>query len=340
MVSLVERQAIQLEDVNDDNSDLETALYICRAVARWKRSSKDVSAFSLERTKPQKGRQARVDLAFQHLSLAERFLLLEAREKASEHIHAFAFELKLVVHGFDQDISSHQLVELSEAIKTLADVLEIQLMLSGMARSEQIPTKITFLLGMHRSGTSALAGALCQNGFSAPNDLMPANHGNIMGYFESQGLVSINDNFLSLMGREWNSIQPLPSGWQYSKEARLWKEKVITHISKVFQPTDHALIKDPRLSILIPGLCDWLECLEFDVSVILQIRHPFESANSIKAIQNVPIQDGIRLWSYYNITAERSTRFTRRLVATYDELLEDSTELVGRICERFKSSQV
>jgi len=41
------------------------------------------------------------------------------------------------------------------------------------------------VLGMHRSGTSALAGVLARLGCDLPQTLMPTNDFNAKGYYES-----------------------------------------------------------------------------------------------------------------------------------------------------------
>ena len=50
-----------------------------------------------------------------------------------------------------------------------------------------------FILGMHRSGTSAVAGALAANGFYAGERLLPADPGyNDIGFFEHEDVVAIS----------------------------------------------------------------------------------------------------------------------------------------------------
>ena len=58
------------------------------------------------------------------------------------------------------------------------------------------PRAALFVLGMHRSGTSAIAGTLAIVGAKAPRTLMAANSGNARGYWESVRLVELNDEIL------------------------------------------------------------------------------------------------------------------------------------------------
>jgi hypothetical protein len=276
-----------------------------------------------------------IEIAFHHLSLAERYLLLGNGDSAVEHIQNYVKELREVAIRYGASWDEEQESQLDQTVSTLADVLSLQIEVSKMLRLGRIPKRLTFLLGMHRSGTSALAGALCRCGFSGPVDPLPANHGNAMGYFESEGLVAINDNLLEALGLEWKSVAELPDGWIRSEAAKNWRRRFVSHVAETFDPAKHALIKDPRLNVLFSGLSDWFECMDFDISVILQMRHPFECASSLKKLRNVSIADGLRLWNLHVITAERSTRGMERMITTYEELLSSPEQLLERICTRF-----
>lgn len=53
------------------------------------------------------------------------------------------------------------------------------------------------VLGMHRSGTSALIGVLGLLGADLPQDLMPPTTANPRGYFESMKAYRLNDALLN-----------------------------------------------------------------------------------------------------------------------------------------------
>ena len=60
------------------------------------------------------------------------------------------------------------------------------------------PRSAIVILGMHRSGTSALAGVLNMLGCDLPETLMPANAYNEKGYFESNAIRLLNDRVCSI----------------------------------------------------------------------------------------------------------------------------------------------
>ena len=53
------------------------------------------------------------------------------------------------------------------------------------------------VLGMHRSGTSALTGALQRLGVELGDDLLPANKDNVRGFWESRAAMEIDEALLS-----------------------------------------------------------------------------------------------------------------------------------------------
>src|SRR5205085_1601993 len=63
------------------------------------------------------------------------------------------------------------------------------------------------VLGMHRSGTSAMAAALCAAGAwpGPPDALMPADDSNVRGYFERRSTVVALEGLLVALGGRWDN---------------------------------------------------------------------------------------------------------------------------------------
>src|SRR5580700_7972119 len=71
------------------------------------------------------------------------------------------------------------------------------------------------VLGMHRSGTSALAGMLHHLGVALGNRLMPATSDNPRGYWEHAEIVAANERLLASLGWGWDDIRSLPTGFEH-----------------------------------------------------------------------------------------------------------------------------
>src|SRR5690606_4349244 len=81
---------------------------------------------------------------------------------------------------------------------------------SGIQRLEPVATKTKassreaiIVLGMHRSGTSAVSGVLAKLGAQAPRSLMPPTQDNPRGYWESSELMKFHDRVLESAGHRW-----------------------------------------------------------------------------------------------------------------------------------------
>ena len=63
------------------------------------------------------------------------------------------------------------------------------------------------VLGMHRSGTSAVAGALVRAGWTVPGTAI-RNWDNPRGHFESTALIRLNEEVLAASGGHWLAAPP------------------------------------------------------------------------------------------------------------------------------------
>ena len=115
------------------------------------------------------------------------------------------------------------------------------------------------VLGMHRSGTSALAGVLSHMGADLPNNLMAPTEMNAKGFFESQKMMLLNDDLLASAGLAWHSLQRFPQDWFESPKASEYLVKATSVLKEEFGGSHLFLMKDPRICKLLPL---WHQALE------------------------------------------------------------------------------
>jgi len=210
-------------------------------------------------------------------------------------------------------------------VNSLASQAELQ-----QARtSHRISCRLVFVLGMHRSGTSAITGMLAKAGFAAPSDQMPANIVNPKGFWESLSIVKLNEDFLDEMESHWSSSLPLPEGWSESINARKWRTSLINIISETYGGAELPAIKDPRFCTLIPGLEPWLESKLIETSFIIPIRNPLEVYNSLMKAQGTSLYKALRLWIHSIHMAEKATRNHRRTFISFDNLIQDPSNALA-----------
>ena len=183
------------------------------------------------------------------------------------------------------------------------------------------------VLGMHRSGTSALALALERLGWNPGDELLDSQAGiNERGFGENRAVVELNEKLLTHFGRRWYQLSPLPAGWEEGDEAQGWGDEAAAIIDRQFGEANRILLKDPRLCLTLPL---WLRALEysgFQVRVILQLRHPESVARSLQRRDRLPLQVGYLLWLDYYLQAERYSRNCERAVMRYEELLQSGAQ--------------
>ncbi|WP_257386314.1 sulfotransferase family protein [Tahibacter caeni] len=188
------------------------------------------------------------------------------------------------------------------------------------------------VLGMHRSGTSALTRVLNLLGAELGSRLMPAVRGNNEnGFWENQDAVDIHETLLADLGRNWHDIREMPAGWTSSEAAVRARASIRRLIAGDFAAAPLWALKDPRLCRLVPL---WLDVLaEFGIGArfVFVLRSPEEVAASLHARDGWSPAVSRLLWLQHMREAEEATRGHARCVVHFDELIEDWNTVAGRI---------
>lgn len=144
------------------------------------------------------------------------------------------------------------------------------------------------MLGMHRSGTSTLAGSLEAGGV----DLGVTNASsfdNVKGNRESRRIMIMHNDLLVRNGGSWHQpIQPLK-----------WEPIHYAIRDLVIESYAESAIwgfKDPRTLFTLNGWLDVLPAAE----LVGIFRHPFFVAESLKRRNDMPYEQGLELWLNYN----------------------------------------
>jgi O-antigen biosynthesis protein len=177
------------------------------------------------------------------------------------------------------------------------------------------------VLGMHRSGTSALAGMLHHLGVDFGHRLMPASPDNPRGYWEHRDLVAVNDRLLAELGCRWDMVRPMPSGWLDAAAARRASQLVESMLLRDFAGASLWGIKDPRLCRLLPLWTAVLDRLGVAARFVLALRHPDEVAASLAARDQLSAAPARLLWLRHVLEAEAAARGRPRVIVHYEDLV-------------------
>ena len=184
------------------------------------------------------------------------------------------------------------------------------------------PQRTAYLvLGMHRSGTSALANVLALAGADLPREVMPADDHNARGYFEPWRIAVFNDRRLAAAGTAWDD--PFAALAAPPADEPAWREEARKLFRSQFGRRRRPLLKDPRVSVLA-GL--WRPVLEAEglaLRVFIPVRSPLAVAGSLAARDGFSTRKSVMVWCAYMLAAEAASRDLPRAFVDYDALLED-----------------
>lgn len=191
------------------------------------------------------------------------------------------------------------------------------------ADSPATPLRLVVVLGMHRSGTSAVTGALCEMGFPLGGPALPAADDNPLGYFENAEAVDINEGLMLALGRGWDDLRGLPEGWQESEVAMEARRRIQTWLERADAPTGQLVLKDPRLCVVFPLWRDVLASRGVDVRVVLAHRALPEIVASLVKRDAMTERHALLLTLAHVLEAERGSRGLVRSTCHYGSLLDD-----------------
>lgn len=188
------------------------------------------------------------------------------------------------------------------------------------------------VLGMHRSGTSAIAGALGRCGVELGGNLIAPAADNPLGYFEHADAVVANEVLLDALDRAWDDVRALPAGWMSTAAADAARQSVRGLLAPLAAHPVWA-IKDPRMCRLLPL---WLPLLaEHDIEPVgvLALRHPHAVAASLATRDGTPRRIACIAWLRHMLEAAAHAP-ERTSVLRYDDLVADPVAAMQGLAKR------
>jgi len=184
------------------------------------------------------------------------------------------------------------------------------------------------VLGMHRSGTSAVTRILNLLGADVgPEDGLLTEYDNPSGHWESKALVACNDRILAAFGRSWDFPPWLGPGWERSPRAERLMPDMADTFAGVFG-SEPWVWKDPRTCLTFPL---WRRVLGPSVLVVLVLRAPGAVVSSLKRRDGIPTVYGSGLWHRYLRAAVRSSEGLPLLCVHFADLVASPANTVQRV---------
>jgi hypothetical protein len=194
--------------------------------------------------------------------------------------------------------------------------------------------KAIVVLGMHRSGTSALTGVVSACGAAGPKTLMGPSDDNARGYFESTPLSAAHDKVLVAAGSYWHDWRRFDLQWIHSKAAEQHRQNIKAILTQEFGDEPLIVIKDPRVCRFVPFTAAILNDMNVDLVAILPVRNPLEVAYSLQRRDEFALSKSILLWLRHVLDAEFYSRPLPRYFLRYEEFLSDWRLYLGRAADK------
>ena len=180
------------------------------------------------------------------------------------------------------------------------------------------------VLGMHRSGTSAVTRAINLLGAEAPgeSELLVATPANPTGYWESSALTALNDEVLHSLGASWSGPPNFPEGWHRDPRLDSLRQSARSRFQQIFHGRSWVW-KDPRTCITLPF---WLDCLGVRPVIVLALRNPLEVWRSLERRDGFSKLFSLALWERYARQAVFNAVGYPTVVTRYADLLHRPEE--------------
>jgi hypothetical protein len=188
--------------------------------------------------------------------------------------------------------------------------------------------RLLLIVGMYRSGSSALAHALAALGYypGSEADLRAGDEFNEGGYWENQRIMRLNDMITAQFGLGDFACQCLPENWQDFPATPHLLQHAASQVQSLYSGREFAGWKDPRTTRLLPFWLSVLELAGFEPQFLAPIRDPVAVAQSLRRRDHIELTTGIGLWVHYNLCALHFLRSDQVRLINYEDLIRHPRE--------------
>ena len=233
--------------------------------------------------------------------------------------------------------------------------------------------KIILITGMHRTGTSAMAGCLFHSGFSFGDhdakELQLSKKDNLKGHFESHDFVRLSNNVLRSINTNWHfTIDPkfckeLGGSLDCKFDGNLdypvddfnltfhkdFSEMVVDCKSTMdnhLKDTDILVIKDPRASIILPVYIRSMieRNTEYEMYIIDMKRNVIDISLSLNKRDGIPYDHGDVITEKYRTLLDRykeqtidhlNGKYIHFIDINYEDLVKNPIDTIKLIENKF-----
>jgi hypothetical protein len=187
------------------------------------------------------------------------------------------------------------------------------------------------VLGMHRSGTSALTRVLNIVGADLPAELLGATAHNPTGHWELSRVYDLHNQMLWELGGRWDDWRPISTDWLNSPKRFSYIDRIASILTEEFAKSPLFVLKDPRICRLLSLWKEAFIVADIEMRAILPVRNPLDVSQSLLRRGGTSIGRGLLIWLRHVLDAEAGSRDIVRTWTSYNRLLEDWRGCVRKI---------
>jgi hypothetical protein len=192
--------------------------------------------------------------------------------------------------------------------------------------------RIIVVLGMHRSGTSAITRSLELLGVGLGDNLHPASIDNPKGFWEDRECLEINEQLLHQFGSAYNQLDLAWESLEDDPVINALKLKATNLISRKLTENNGMWgFKDPRTCRLLSFWREIFQTLGCEVNFVITLRNPASVTSSLAARDHTPPRKSYFLWLQHILPTIIDTKGYKRVVVDYDEFIDTPFAQLQRI---------
>src|SRR5579883_958091 len=193
--------------------------------------------------------------------------------------------------------------------------------------------EIFVVLGMARSGTSAITRGLKTLGIELSDEFSQnSNEWNPKGIWEDKDIVyHINRRVAQRLGDTWMSVHLMDDLCRNNEALIDLKHQAIELLTQRMNHLSAWAFKDPRTSRILPFWQEVFQALSLDENYIIALRNPLAVAYSWQKVSGADLEVGLLQWLTHLIPAIENTVGKKRVVVSYDLMLENARLQLERI---------
>ncbi|MDP1541288.1 MAG: glycosyltransferase [Moraxellaceae bacterium] len=195
----------------------------------------------------------------------------------------------------------------------------------------EMSERLIAVIGMHRSGTSAVTRGLQVLGVELGDNLLQPAEDNPKGFWEDLDFFAINVEILDFLNKEWHFLTPiqpqdielLRRNGYLLRAVELLREK--TNGIPVFG------FKDPRLVKLLPFWKEVFAHCGINVHYVIPLRHPISVCKSLEKRNGFDFEKSYFLWLEHVVNGFVGTIGEKCSLVDYDRFIDSTKEEIKRL---------